>query len=113
MCCKNTRLNSRSADHTFAGSPLGNLGRLLPGGGWLPVGPSARRFTLVPMSLIVELSDEVLARLEAAANARGVSVEELAAETLSNVPAVDGDFASLVTSTITEHREILDSLAAT
>ncbi len=65
------------------------------------------------MSLIVELSDEALARLEAAARARGVSVEELAAETLSSVPAVDGDFAALVTATITEHREILDSLAAT
>lgn len=74
---------------------------------------SAQRFTLAPMALIVELSDEVLARLEAAANARGVSVAELAAETLSHVPAVDGDFASLVTSTITEHREILESLAAT
>ncbi len=65
------------------------------------------------MSLIVELTPEVLARLEAVANARGVSVEELAAETLSNVPAGDRDFAGLVTSTITEHRQILDSLAAT
>ena len=66
-----------------------------------------------PMRLIVELTAEALARLEAAANARGVSVEELAAETLSHVPAVDSDFAGLVTSTITEHRDILVSLAAT
>jgi hypothetical protein len=65
------------------------------------------------MSVIVELSDEVLARLEAAATARGVSVEELAAETLSHVPAVDSQFAALVTDTIAEHRQILDSLAAT
>ncbi len=79
----------------------------------VPVGLSAQRFTLAAMSLIVELSDEVLARLQAAAKARGVSVAELATETLSHVPAVDGDFASFVTSTITEHREILDSLAAT
>lgn len=62
------------------------------------------------MSLIVELSDEALARLEAAATTCGVSVEELAAETLSHVPAVDGTFARIVTSTIAEHRDILDSL---
>ena len=72
------------------------------------------------MSLIVELTPEVLARLEAVANAREVSVEELAAIdhldrgiTLAGVPAGDRDFAGLVTSTITEHRQILDSLAAT
>jgi len=65
------------------------------------------------MSLIVELSAEALARLTAAANARGVSVEELAAETLSRVLDDDGGFASLVTSTIDEHREILDTLATT
>ena len=70
-------------------------------------------FTLVRMTLIVELTAEALARLEAAANARGVSVEELAAETLSHVPAVGSDFAMFVTATIAEHREILDSLAAT
>lgn len=61
-------------------------------------------FILVSMSLIVELSDEVFARLVVAANARGVSVEELAVETLSHVPAVDGDFAGLVASTVIEHR---------
>ena len=58
----------------------------------------SRRFTLAFMSLIVELTAEALARLEAAANARGVTVEELAAETLSHVPAVDSEFASLVTT---------------
>lgn len=70
-------------------------------------------FTLAPMTLTVELTDEALARLGAAATARGVSIEELAAEMLSHIPAVDGDFASLVTSTVAEHRHILDSLAAT
>lgn len=65
------------------------------------------------MTVTIELPDEVLRRLEAVANARGVSVEQLAAETLSQVPAVDGDFAAIVTDTIGQHREILDRLAAT
>ena len=78
-----------------------------------PVRLSSDPSTLGSMSLTVELPDDVLLRLEAAASARGVSVEELVAETLSQVPAVDGEFASLVTGTIAEHRDILDSLAAT
>ncbi len=65
------------------------------------------------MSVTIELPDEVLRRLEAVATARGVSVEELAAQTLAQVPAVDAAFASLVTDTIGQHREILDRLAAT
>lgn len=52
-------------------------------------------------------------RLEAVAVARGVSVEELVAETLAHVVPVDGEFAETVTATIAEHREILDRLADT
>ncbi len=52
-------------------------------------------------------------RLEAAAAARGVSVEELAAATLAEVAPVDREFAEEVTSTIAEHRETLDRLAET
>lgn len=65
------------------------------------------------MAVTIELSDEILRRLEAVAAARGVSVEEFAAQTLAQVPAVDATFASLVTDTISAHREILDRLAAT
>jgi predicted transcriptional regulator len=65
------------------------------------------------MSVTIELSDEVLARLEALAAARGVSVEEFAAQTLAQVPAVNDAFAAIVTDTISAHREILDRLAAT
>ena len=65
------------------------------------------------MSLTVDLPEDVLRRLEAVAVERGVSVEELAAETLAQVASVDGQFAELVTSTIAEHRETLDRLAET
>lgn len=65
------------------------------------------------MTVTIELSDEILRRLEAVANARGISVEELATQTLSQVPVVDSDFATIVTDTISQHREILDRLAAT
>jgi plasmid stability protein len=65
------------------------------------------------MSLTVDLPEGVMRRLEAVAVARGVSVEELAAETLAQVGPVDGEFAGAVTSTIAEHREILDRLAET
>lgn len=65
------------------------------------------------MSVTIELPDEVLRRLEAVATARGVSVEEFAAQTLAQVPAVDADFAAIVTDTIGQHREILDRLAGT
>ena len=42
------------------------------------------------MSMTVNLPDDVARRLEAAAAARGVTVEELAAEVLSdNAPAID------------------------
>lgn len=67
--------------------------------------------SLVPLTL--ELSDEVMSRLVAVAVARGVSVEELAAQTLAQVPAVDAEFVSLVSETIAEHRVILDRLANT
>ena len=65
------------------------------------------------MSVTIELSDEVLRRLEAVAAARGVSVEEFAAQTLAQVPAVDATFAGIVTDAIHQHREILDRLADT
>ena len=65
------------------------------------------------MSLTVDLPEDVMRRLEAAAAARGISVEELAAETLAQVAPVDGEFAETVTATIAEHREILDRLAET
>lgn len=65
------------------------------------------------MSLTVDLPEDVMRRLEAAAAARGVSVEELAAETLAQVAPVDEEFAETVTATIAEHREILDRLAET
>jgi len=64
-------------------------------------------------SLIVDLPEYVVRRLEAVAVARGVSVEELAAETLAQVAPVDDEFAETVTETIAEHREILDRLAQT
>ncbi len=65
------------------------------------------------MSLIVDLPEDVMRRLEAVAVARGVSVEELAAETLAQVAPVDAEFAETVTATIAEHREVLDRLAET
>ena len=77
------------------------------------VGVSPAPSTINLMTVTIELSDEVLRRLEAAAHARGISVEELATQTLSQVPVVDSDFAAIVTDTISQHREILDRLAAT
>jgi len=65
------------------------------------------------MSLTVELPDEVIRHLEAVAAARGVSIEELAAQTLASVPVIDSEFAAMVTSTIATHGEILDRLAGT
>jgi len=65
------------------------------------------------MSLTVELTDEVLRRLEVIAAARGLSVEELAAQTLALLNDGEGGFADVVTETIAEHREILDRLAST
>jgi hypothetical protein len=65
------------------------------------------------VTLSVEVSPEVLARLEAAASARGVSVEQLAADTLAQVAAADVEVLILVRDTVAEHREILDRLAET
>lgn len=65
------------------------------------------------MTLNVEVSPEVLARLEAAASARGVTIEQLAAETLAQVAAADAEVLGVVRDTVAEHREILDRLAAT
>lgn len=65
------------------------------------------------MSLIVDLPEDVMRRLEAAASARGVSVEVLAAETLAQVAPVGGEFTETVRATIAEHRETLDRLAET
>lgn len=74
---------------------------------------SASVSTLIYMSLTVDLPEDVMRRLEAVAAARGVSVEEFAAETLAQVAPVDGEFAEMVTATIAAHREILDRLAET
>jgi hypothetical protein len=65
------------------------------------------------MPLTVDLPADIMRRLEAAAAARGVSVEELAAETLAQVAPVDVGFAEMVTATISEHEEILGRLAET
>lgn len=65
------------------------------------------------MALTVELSEDVMRRLQTLAAARGVSIEQLAAQTLAQIPAVDADFAAVVTGTIGKHREILDRLATT
>jgi predicted transcriptional regulator len=65
------------------------------------------------MSLTVDLPEDVMRRLEAVAVARGVSVEELVAETLAQVAPIDRELAETVTATIAEHREILDRLAET
>jgi len=65
------------------------------------------------MPLTVDLPADIMRRLEAAAAARGVSVEELAAETRAQVAPVDVGFAETVTATISEHEEILGRLAET
>lgn len=59
------------------------------------------------------MSPEILSRLEAAASARGVTVEQLAAEALAQVAAVDVELLGIVRDTVAEHREILDRLAET
>ena len=65
------------------------------------------------MTLTVELPEDVMRRLQTATAAHGVSIEQLAAQTLAQIPAVDADFAAIVTGTIGEHREILDRSATT
>lgn len=77
-------------------------------------GQRTRRLTV--MTVTVTVPDELAARLQAAAAARGTSVEQLAIEMLSAVeiePVVDSRFAGLVSDTITEHQAIVDRLAAT
>ena len=69
--------------------------------------------TLGVMALTVELPDDVIRRLTAVAASRGVSIEELAAQTLAQIPTVDNAFAATVTATIGEHRDILERLAET
>lgn len=61
----------------------------------------------------VELSPEVLARLNATASARGVTVEQFAADALAHVPVSDSDLLRVVREVIAEDREILDRLAET
>ncbi|HKY15612.1 MAG TPA: hypothetical protein VJM33_11870 [Microthrixaceae bacterium] len=65
------------------------------------------------MTLRVEVSPEVLARLKAVASERGVSVEKLAADTLAQIAAADAEVLGAARDTVAEHREILDRLAAT
>jgi plasmid stability protein len=68
------------------------------------------------MTVTVTVPDELAARLQAAAAARGTSVEQLAIEMLSAVeiePVVDSGFAGRASDTITEHQAIVDRLAAT
>lgn len=93
-----------------SGAATSNPGRE-PGGSRLLLGPADRYAWSVTLS--VEVSPEVLARLEAAASARGVSVEQLAADTLAQVATADIEVLGLVRDTVAEHREILDRLAET
>ena len=65
------------------------------------------------MRLTVDLAEDVIRRLEAMAAARGVSVEQFAAQALESVETADGEFAETVSATIAEHREILERLAET
>jgi hypothetical protein len=65
------------------------------------------------VTLSIEVPPEVLARLEAAAAARGISVEHLAADTLAKVATADVEVLSLARTTVAGHREILDRLAET
>ena len=61
----------------------------------------------------VELSPEVLARLNATASARGVTVEQFAADALARAAVSNGDVLRVVREVIAEDREILDRLAET
>lgn len=61
----------------------------------------------------VELSPEVLARLNATASARGVTVEQFAADALAQAAVSNGDVLRVVREVIAEDREILDRLAET
>lgn len=64
------------------------------------------------MILRVEVSAEVLAQLQASAEVRGVTVDQLAAETIAQAATAD-DVLGVVRDTVTEHGEILDRLTGT
>ena len=57
------------------------------------------------MTLSVEASPAVLARPEAAASARWVTVEQLADDALAQVAAADAEVLDVVRDTVAEHRE--------
>jgi hypothetical protein len=63
--------------------------------------------------LKVEVSPDVLVRLNAAASARGVTVEQFAADALARAAVSNGDVLRVVREVIAEDREILDRLAET
>lgn len=55
----------------------------------------------------------MLVRLNAAASARGVTVEQFAADALARAAVSNGDVLRVVREVIAEDREILDRLAET
>lgn len=55
----------------------------------------------------------MLVRLNAAASARGVTVEQFAADALAQAAVSNGDVLRVVREVIAEDREILDRLAET
>ena len=65
------------------------------------------------MAVTLNLPNDVVERLSANAAARGLTLEQLAEETLAQVPAIDADVANLLAHTVAEHRETLDRLATT
>ena len=65
------------------------------------------------VQLTIDLPDDVVSRLESVAGTQGVRVEELAAEVLTRIAVVGGDFDATLKQTIEEHRQILDRIAET
>jgi len=63
------------------------------------------------MTLDLELPDDVLARIERIASARGITAEQVAADILARA-AADLEQEARVRGIITEDQEILDRLAA-
>lgn len=63
------------------------------------------------MTLDLELPDDVLARLEMMASARGITAEQVAADILARA-AADLEQEARIRGIIAEDREILDRLAA-
>lgn len=63
--------------------------------------------------LQVEVSPEVLARLNAAASARGVTAEQFAAAALAQAAFSNSDVLRVVREVMAEDQEILDRLAET